>query len=277
VLQKGLNPLDWDLGNIPPGIAWGGVDEAGRGAWAGPVVAACAVLDPASVQRWGHVLRGARDSKQVSPERREALASELKMVLPAWSVAVVDNLAIDRENILQATLHAMRQAVSSLEIRPRILLVDGDRAPHTGLPERLLVEGDALSCAVACASILAKTHRDGMLRDLDRVHPGYGFAKHKGYGTPEHRKALKDLGACSVHRISYGPVAALQRRDPELRAVLVQGLETCADVAGLQAWVEAGLRPAYGRLAPAWVEELRARYADKLAAFGLAESGNDSH
>ena len=211
-----MNPLDWDLGNIPPGIAWGGVDEAGRGAWAGPVVAASAVLDPSTVQRWSHVLRGARDSKKLSPERREALASELRIVLPAWSVAVVDNLAIDRENILQATLQAMRQAVSSLEIRPRILLVDGDRAPRTGLPERLLIEGDALSCAVACASILAKTHRDALLGGLDRDHPGYGFAKHKGYGTPEHRRALKDLGACPVHRISYGPVAAMQRTEPAL-------------------------------------------------------------
>lgn len=270
--NQGMNPLDWDLGNIPPGITWGGVDEAGRGAWAGPVVAACAVLDPAAVQRWGHVLRGARDSKKLSPERREALAAELKMVLPAWSVAVIDNLAIDRENILQATLQAMRQAVSSLEVRPRILFVDGDRAPRTGLPERLLVEGDALSCAVACASILAKTHRDAMLRDLDREHPGYGFARHKGYGTPEHSRALKELGACPVHRISYAPVAALLRTDPALRDDLAKALDACPDVAGLQAWVETGLRPAYGRLEPAWVEALRTRYAEKLAVFGLEAS-----
>ncbi len=263
---KGVNPLDWDLGNVPPGIAWGGVDEAGRGAWAGPVVAACAVLDPAAVQRWGHVLRGARDSKKLSPERREALASELKLVLPAWSVAVVDNLAIDRENILQATLEAMRQAVSSLSLRPRMLFVDGDRAPRTGLPERLLVEGDAISCAVACASILAKTHRDGLMRELEGDHPGYGFAQHKGYGTPEHQRALKERGACAIHRLSYAPVAALQRTDPELREALMQSLEGCSDVAQMQTWVESALRPAYGHLDPRWVEALRNRYADKLAA-----------
>ncbi len=268
-----MNPLDWDLGNIPPGIAWGGVDEAGRGAWAGPVVAACAVLDPSSVQRWSKVLRGARDSKQLSPERREALAAELRIVLPAWSVAVLDNLAIDRENILQATLLAMRQAVSSLAIRPRILFVDGDRAPRTGLPERLLVEGDSLSCAVACASILAKTHRDALLRELDRDHPGYGFARHKGYGTPEHRRALQELGACPIHRVSYAPVAALQRPEPELRDALGETLEACTGVAAMQAWVEGQLRPAYGRLAPAWVEALRSRYADRLAGFGLKEAG----
>lgn len=271
MMKKGLNPLDWDLGNVPPCIAWGGVDEAGRGAWAGPVVAACAVLDPAAVQRWGHVLRSARDSKQLAPERREALASELKMVLAAWSVAVVDNLAIDRENILQATLHAMRQAVSSLETRPRILFVDGDRAPRTGLPERLLVEGDAISCAVACASILAKTHRDAMLRDLDRHYPGYGFAKHKGYGTPEHRQALKEMGACPIHRISYAPVAALQCPEAALREVLMHSLESCEDVTGMQAWVEGELRPAYGRLTLECVEALRTRYAQKLAAAGLEE------
>ena len=263
------NPLDWDLGNVPPGIAWGGVDEAGRGAWAGPVVAACAVLEPHQVQRWAHVFRSARDSKQLSPDRREALASELKVVLPAWSVAVVDNLAIDRENILQATLEAMRQAVKGVELRPRILFVDGDRAPGSGLPERLLVEGDRLSCAVACASILAKTHRDALMRDLDHTYPSYGFARHKGYGTPEHRLALKTNGACGIHRISYGPVAALQQPDAKLQATLVDGLEAATSVAELQAWVEISLRPAYGLLKATWVEALRQTYAQKLAAFAL--------
>lgn len=264
-----VNPLEWDLGNVPPGIAWGGVDEAGRGAWAGPVVAACAVLDPGTVTRWGHVLRTARDSKKLSPERRETLAAELKMVLPAWSVASIDNMAIDRENILEATLQAMRQAVSGLATAPRMLFIDGDRAPRTGLPERLLVEGDAISCAVACASILAKTHRDAMMRELDHKYPGYGFAKHKGYGTPEHQGALKELGACPVHRISYGPVAARQQREPQLQAALSQSLEACADISGMQAWVEERLRPAYGRLDLAWVESLRQRYAQKLAGLAL--------
>ena len=274
VTVKKVNPLEWDLGNVPPGIAWGGVDEAGRGAWAGPVVAACAVLDPASVQRWGHVLRTARDSKKLSPERRETLAAELKMVLPAWSVASIDNLAIDRENILEATLQAMRQAVSSLGAPPKLLFIDGDRAPRTGLPERLLVEGDAISCAVACASILAKTHRDAILREIDHDHPGYGFAKHKGYGTPEHQKALKELGACSVHRLSYGPVAARQQKEPLLREELGRSLEACTDIPGMQAWVEERLRPVYGRLDLAWVEALRQRYAQKLA--GLALEGEQA-
>jgi len=260
-----MNPLDWDLGNLPPGLAWGGVDEAGRGAWAGPVVAACAVLDRPAAARWGHVLREARDSKLLAPERRTALAAELKQILPAWTVAEVDNLGIDRENILQATLQAMRQAVAQSPVQPRILLVDGNRAPRTGLLERLVVDGDALSCAIACASILAKTHRDALMAELDGPVPGYGFARHKGYGTPDHRKALAELGPSRAHRLSYAPVAALQRPDEALREPLRAGMEACASVAELQGWVETALRPAYGQLKLAWVGELRDRYAERLA------------
>jgi ribonuclease HII len=267
------NPLDWDLGNVPPGIPWGGVDEAGRGALAGPVVAACAVLDPAAVGRWAHVLREARDSKELSPERRETLAAELKMVLPAWAVAEVDNLGIDRDNILEASLHAMRQAVGALSVRPRLLLVDGNRPPRTGLPERLVVDGDALSCAIACASILAKTHRDALMRGLDGQYPGYGLARHKGYGTPAHLQAIRELGASPVHRISFAPVAALVRPEADLWTALAGAMERCATVAELQAWVETGLRPAYGRLLPDWVEALRRRYAEILA---LLAGGGDS-
>ncbi len=263
------NPLDWDLGNVPPGIAWGGVDEAGRGAWAGPVVAACVVLEPGVVAHWGHVLRGARDSKQLSPEKREALASELKMILPAWSVAEVDNLGIDRENILEATRDAMRQAVRSVSLPPRIVLVDGDKAPGSGLPERLVVDGDTLSCAIACASILAKTHRDALLVAMDLEYPGYGFAQHKGYGTPAHRSALKTLGTCAVHRLSYAPVRALLREDANLPPLLMGSLEACQSVETLQAWVGASLRPAYGRLRPEWVEELRRAYGDRLAKLAM--------
>lgn len=270
MVLKGINPLEWDLGNVPPGIAWGGVDEAGRGAWAGPVVAACAVLDHQAVARWSHVLRSAKDSKKVSPEKREALAAELKLVLTAWAVAEVDNLAIDRDNILQATLEAMRQSVSAVPVKPRILFVDGDRAPRTGLLERLLVEGDATSCAVAAASILAKTHRDALMRAMEAALPGYGFSHHKGYGTPEHRLALKTLGTSAVHRLSYAPVAALQQVDERLRASLSRSLADCSSVGQLQDWVERELRPAYGCLKLVWVEELRRSYGGKLARLAMA-------
>lgn len=266
-----LNPLDWDLGNVPPGVAWGGVDEAGRGAWAGPVVAACAVLDQDTAHRWRHVLREVRDSKQLKAERRSALATELKAILPAWGVAELDAMAIDRENILEATMMAMRQAVAGAAVRPRILLVDGNRAPGTGLLERVVVDGDALSCAIGAASILAKAHRDARMAELAEAHPGYGFAGHKGYGTPAHRAGLQRLGPSPVHRISYAPVAALQRPDAALRDQVGTSMEACATVAALQAWVDSDLRPAYGRLRLAWVEDLRQAYAARLARLAQAE------
>jgi len=262
-----VNPLDWDLGNVPPGVAWGGVDEAGRGAWAGPVVAACAVLEAETVRRWGHVLRGVRDSKQMTPEKREVMAAELKAILPAYGIAEVEAMAIDRENILEATMMAMRQAVNEVPLRPRILFIDGNRGPRTGLPERLVVDGDALSCAIGAASILAKAHRDALMIALEEQHPGYGFGQHKGYGTALHRARIAELGVSPVHRISYAPVAALQRVDEELRDALHHSLDHCASLAELQAWVGTDLRPAYGRLKLVWVETLRRRYADRLARF----------
>ncbi len=262
-----INPLDWDLGNVPPGIAWGGVDEAGRGAWAGPVVAACAVLDAEVVQKWGHVLRGVRDSKQLNPDRRAALAAELKALLPAYGIGVVDTMAIDRENILEATMMAMRQAVAESALRPRLLLVDGNQAPRTGLPERLVVEGDAQSCAIGAASILAKAHRDALMVALDKVHAGYGFAQHKGYGTAHHREALDALGASSIHRLSYAPVAARQRVDEGVRDSLHRSLDACDTLEALHAWIERDLRPSYGRLKLVWVETLRRRYAEQLVRF----------
>ncbi|MDE3246147.1 MAG: ribonuclease HII [Acidobacteriota bacterium] len=268
-----MNLVDWDLGNVSHGITWGGVDEAGRGAWAGPVVAACAVLDHRTIQKWRHVLEDVRDSKQLKPARREALAAELKTVLPAYAVAEVDNLGIDRENILEATFMAMRGAVSQASLTPKILFVDGNQAPRTGLPERLLVEGDATSCAVACASILAKTHRDEIMRRMDDHYEGYAFGQHKGYGTPRHRAALAALGPCAIHRISFAPVAAIQSPSEQLRDEVRQSLERCDSVMELHAWVEVHLRPAYGKLKLVWVETLRRRYAALLTRLVAGEEG----
>lgn len=266
-----MNPLDWDLGNIPPGIAWGGIDEAGRGAWAGPVVAACAVLDQATAKKWTHVLREVKDSKQLAEEKRDALAAELKMILPAWSVAEMDAIAIDRENILEATMMAMRQTVEKLEVRPRLVLVDGNRHPHTGILERTIVDGDTLSCAVACASILAKAHRDEKMRRFDDLYQGFGFARHKGYGTAVHQEALKAMGATAIHRISFAPVVKHQRVDEDLPRLLKESLEKCDSVLELHCWVDVNLRPAYGNLRLVWVETLRRRYADKLAQLAYKE------
>lgn len=269
-----MNPLDWDLGNVPPGIAWGGVDEAGRGAWAGPVVAACAVIDSKSVEKWRHVLRSARDSKKLRPEKREVLASELKQCLAAWAVAEVDNLAIDRENILEATFSAMRKAVAKVSVRPRILLIDGDKAPGTGLLERVIVDGDALSCAIACASILAKTHRDRIMREMAVHYPEYAFEQHKGYGTGLHQERMKALGACPIHRVSYAPVAALVQADEARWHGLRMDLLRCRSTEELAAWIDTQLRPAYGKLERAWIDELRERYARRLIE--LSDRGIDS-
>ena len=266
-----INPLDWDLGNVPPGVAWGGVDEAGRGAWAGPEVAACAVLNAETVHKWGHVLRGVKDSKQLKPERREVLAAELKAILPAYGIAELDAMAIDRENILEATMMAMRQSVAELALRPRILFIDGNRGPRTGLPERLVVDGDALSCAIGAASILAKAHRDALMVGLEGPHPGYGFGQHKGYGTALHRARIAELGVSAVHRISYAPVAALQHVDEALRDTLRHNLDRCASLAELRTWVDRELRPSYGRLKLVWVETLRRRYADRMVQLAEVE------
>jgi ribonuclease HII len=184
------------------------VDEAGRGAWAGPVVAAAAALDAAAAGRWRAVLRQARDSKTLKKDRRDSLALELRALLPRWSVAAVDSEAIDRANILEATMAAMRQALAGLGAEPGAALIDGDRAPGSGLREMTMVGGDAHSCAVACASILAKAHRDGLMAALALEHPAYGFDRHMGYGTKEHRAALARHGPCPAHRMSYAPVRA---------------------------------------------------------------------
>ncbi|MDR2697563.1 MAG: ribonuclease HII [Holophagales bacterium] len=203
-----MNPLDWDLTNLPSGIAWGGVDEAGRGAWAGPVAAAAVVLTRETAEKWGNVLRSAQDSKTLKPEKRFALAMELKAILPSWSVSMIDSQIIDRDNILEATKAAMRQAINELEVMPDIILIDGDHALGSGLRERTMTDGDRYSCAIACASILAKTCRDDLMTALDAEYPAYGFVRHKGYGTKEHQSALAKHGPCPIHRFSYGPVKA---------------------------------------------------------------------
>jgi ribonuclease HII len=201
-----MNPLDWDLANLPAGIVWGGVDEAGRGAWAGPVTAVAVVLTREIAEKWGNVLRSARDSKTLKAEKRFALAMELKSILPSWSVSTIDNQTIDRDNILEATKAAMRQAIIGLKPVPDLVLIDGDHAPGSGLRERTMIDGDAYSCAIACASILAKTCRDDLMVAHDAEYPVYGFARHKGYGTKEHQSALAKYGPCPIHRVSYEPV-----------------------------------------------------------------------
>jgi ribonuclease HII len=182
-----------------------GVDEAGRGPLAGPVVAAAVILDPDSP------IAGLRDSKQLSPRRRQWLAVEIRAHALAWALGESSPEEIDRLNILQATLLAMRRALLALASVPGHIVIDGNRLPQLGdaFPDariEAVVRADALVPAVSAASILAKTHRDAIMADLDRRHPGYGFARHQGYPTAAHREALRRLGPSPVHRRSFAPV-----------------------------------------------------------------------
>ncbi len=180
-----------------------GVDEAGRGCLAGPVVAAAVVLPP----RW--LPAGLDDSKRLTAARRERLYAVLVRDALAWGVAAVSPREIDRTDILRATLRAMRAAVALLRPSPDVVLVDGNRLPPLPVPAHALVGGDRRSAAVAAASILAKVVRDRLLAELDRRHPGYGLAAHKGYGTAAHRRALRERGPSPVHRRTFAPVASL--------------------------------------------------------------------
>jgi ribonuclease HII len=176
-----------------------GVDEAGRGPLAGPVVAAAVVLDRKRCPR------GIDDSKKLGPEARESLFGKLRQVaLVGVGIATVEE--IDRFNILWATMLAMTRAVEALGIEPGMVLVDGNRCPDWRYPSTAIVSGDALSRSIAAASIIAKVTRDRMMTDYCALHPGYGWSHNKGYGTPEHCAALDRLGPTPLHRRSFSPV-----------------------------------------------------------------------
>lgn len=180
-----------------------GVDEAGRGCLAGPVVAGAVILPGV------YDLPGLTDSKKLTAQKRLTLEAGVKAQAVAWGLGVVWAGEIDRINILQATFRAMARAVAVLKVRPARLEVDGDKIipvhllAFAGLEQKAVVEGDALVPAISAASILAKTFRDRLMEKLDRRYPGYGLAGHKGYGTAEHLAALKKLGPCPLHRLSF--------------------------------------------------------------------------
>jgi ribonuclease HII len=184
-----------------PGLA--GVDEAGRGPLAGPVAVAAVILDPA------RRIAGLGDSKALSEAAREALFPHIQSTALAFAIVLVHADEIDRLNILQATLEGMRRAVAGLGTPPTHVLVDGNRVPPgLPVPAEAVVKGDARVAAISAASILAKVARDRWMLALDAEHPGYGFAAHKGYPTPDHLEALRRLGPCPAHRRSFAPVRA---------------------------------------------------------------------
>lgn len=187
---------------LPEGLVCG-VDEAGRGPLAGPVVAAAVILDP---QR---PIEGLNDSKKLSAKRREALAAEIRERALAWAVAEASVEEIDRINILQASFLAMRRAVEGLALRPEKALIDGNRCPALDCPTEPIVGGDGKVASIAAASILAKTVRDAGMLVLHADFPVYGFDRHMGYPTAFHLQALREHGPSPVHRRSYAPVAQL--------------------------------------------------------------------
>lgn len=187
-----------------------GVDEAGRGPLAGPVVAAAVILDPAVR------IEGLADSKRLSAGRRAELDREIRERALSFAIARASAAVIDAVNILQATMQAMREAVDGLDTSPDEVLVDGNRCPVLPYPARAVVRGDVSVAAISAASILAKVARDQEMIEMDRRYPEYGFARHKGYGTPAHRDALLRFGPSPIHRASFAPVrSALVRNVPE--------------------------------------------------------------
>jgi len=199
-LQAEQASLMWDT----PGLV-AGVDEAGRGPLAGPVVAAAVILDDL------HPIQGLADSKKLTALRREKLYDEIRAKALCCSIAEASVEEIDRLNILQATLLAMRRAVEGLRLKPAKVLVDGNRLPVLDVLAEAIVKGDATVPAISAASILAKVHRDRWCAEYDREFPQYGFAAHKGYGTAEHLAALRAHGACPQHRKTFAPVTEVLR------------------------------------------------------------------
>ena len=180
-----------------------GVDEAGRGPWAGPVTAAAVILDPK------RPIAGLTDSKKLSEAARDRLAPEIRERALAWAVAEASPEEIDRLNIREATFLAMTRAIASLSAKPGAILIDGNALPkNLPAPARAIVKGDLTEPAISAASILAKTHRDAQMKAFCAAHPGYGFSQHKGYGTAAHAEALARLGPCAIHRMSFAPVRA---------------------------------------------------------------------
>lgn len=174
-----------------------GIDEAGRGPLAGPVVAACVMLPE------NCLIEGVNDSKKLSPAKRDKLFDIILNRAVSFGIGIVDEKRIDEINILNATKLAMKMAVEQMDIKPDILLIDAVRLDDLEIPQTSIIKGDELSISIAAASIIAKVTRDRMIAEVDSQYPEYGFKKHKGYGTAEHINAIKKFGICPIHRISF--------------------------------------------------------------------------
>jgi len=196
-MQPDLFSIDSDT------VLIAGVDEAGRGPLAGPVVAAAVILDAQ------YPISGLTDSKKLTAKKRESLFAEICQKAKAYAIMEASVAEIDSINILQASLLAMQRAVEALQIQPAKIIVDGTFCPTVSMEAEAIIKGDLSEPAISAASILAKVHRDRLMLEFDSVYPGYGFSKHSGYGTRAHLEALSSLGVTPIHRKSYAPIKAL--------------------------------------------------------------------
>mgnify|MGYP000492397454 CR=1 FL=1 len=193
-----------------------GVDEAGRGPWAGPVVAAAVILDKKKLETLSEV----DDSKKISEKKREALYEKIINASICFAISEVSHNVIDKENILIATIKAMKNCIEKLLNKPEILLIDGNmKFLVENIKVEHIVDGDSKSLSIAAASILAKVHRDRIMRNYHKLYPQYGFNKHKGYGTSEHIKALIQYGPCEIHRKSYKPVEKIIKNNKKIEII----------------------------------------------------------
>jgi ribonuclease HII len=200
--------LEYELALMEQGYSRiAGLDEAGRGAWAGPVMAGAAIL-PLDRADLLDALRGVRDSKLCTPTQRDSYYETIRAVARATAAGMASPEEIDQMGIAAATRLAMRRAVEALDVPPEALLIDWLRLREVRLPQQGIRKGDQVSLSIAAASIVAKVTRDRLMASLDAEHPGYGFARHKGYGTAAHRAALGECGPCAIHRRSFAPIAA---------------------------------------------------------------------
>lgn len=209
-----------------------GVDEAGTGPLAGPVVAAAVVFRPHTE------LAGIDDSKKLDPEQRAAAEKEIRATAAGIGVGVADVGEIDRLNIYQAALLAMRRAVEALPTRPQHVLVDARNIPGVDAPQNCFNKGDGLNFSIAAASIIAKTYRDRLMNELASTYPGYGFERHKGYGTPEHQDAIRRLGPSPIHRVSFGCIREIRGEYSDLFYTLKERLEGSREHAVLKSFEE---------------------------------------
>lgn len=229
-----------------------GVDEVGRGCLAGPVVAAAVILRPQTR------LPGLDDSKKLSPEKRARLATEITAQAQALGIGQVEAGEIDQIDILQASLKAMRLALAQLGETPQQVLVDGSHRPRSPYPETAVVQGDSRSLSIAAASVVAKVHRDRLMVEYDLQYPGYGFAEHKGYGSPQHLDALEALGPCPLHRLSFAPVARTRKASASF-SLFMEGIESCRHLAELER-IALYIKEGAAQLQPGELADLRLRY-----------------